>query len=122
VPKPDKQPPSTSDTTTPEMASVLKKLPRVRSKWPKEAKLVKATQFNLYDGDNVVGVVSLNAGTRIKLIYITLAHAVVRIGSTESPLPVNSTDIIELMGGPTTILALPDDTAPKVDSKPEAKN
>ncbi|MEO6993959.1 MAG: hypothetical protein ABI273_10040 [Lacunisphaera sp.] len=121
APKPEKQPPSAADTA-PEMANVLKKLPRVRSKWPKEAKLTKATQFNLYDGNSVVGVISLNAGTRIKIIEITLAHAVVRIGSTESPLPVNSTDIIALMGGAPTILALPDDSPAETESKPATKN
>lgn len=102
---------------TPILAQVLAKLPKVRSKWPAEAKLKWDVKFNLMDGETVVGVISLNAGTRVKIATITPRHAVIRIGSTESPLPVTQTDLIELMGGLEKILALPDDPAPAT-SKP----
>ncbi len=96
------------------MAQLLAKLPKVRSKWPSEAKLVKATDFSLMDGEKIVGVINLNAGTRIKIVEIKLEHVIVRIGATESPVPVMQTDIIERMGGAAKILALPNDPeAPK---------
>jgi hypothetical protein len=99
------------------MAQVLKKLPRVRSHWPAEARLTKPAQFNIYDGDQVVGVVRLNAGTKVKVVEITLQHALVRVGSTQSPLPVSYTDIVDIMGGASEILALPDDAAPADTNK-----
>ena len=61
------------------------------------------------DGDKVVGVIRLEAGTRIKIVEIKPEHAIVRVGATESPVPVVQTDLVELMGGAAKVLALPDD-------------
>ncbi|MCU1329948.1 MAG: hypothetical protein JWN34_5318 [Bryobacterales bacterium] len=103
------------------MASVLAKLPKVRSRWPAQTRLTKATQFNLYDGENVTGVITLNAGSKVRIVDITTQHAVVIVGGNQSPLPVNQTDIIELMGGVPAILAMPDDPAPAADTKTAGK-
>ncbi len=103
------------------MANVLKKLPRVRSRWPAQVKLTKSAQFNLYDGETVAGVITLNAGTTLRIVDINLQHAIVRVGSAQSPLPVTYTDIIATMGGTEKILALPDDAPPKPEAKEPAK-
>jgi hypothetical protein len=124
APKPTPKPEVASTPAAamlPEMASVLAKLPKIRSHWPAEAKLTKATQFNLNDGDKVVGVITLNAGAKFKILSITSQHALVMVAGNQSPLPVNQTDIIELMGGPATILALPDDPSPATEAKKAAK-
>ena len=102
---------------TPTVAQVLRKIPKVRSKWPSETKLKRAVKFNLMDGDTVIGVISLNEGTKVKIVDINVQHAVVTFGSSQSPLPVTQTDIIELMGGAERILALPDDAAAPADKR-----
>jgi len=95
------------------LAEVLKKLPKVRSKWPTEAKLTKNTSFNIYDSGHLIGIIQLNAGTKVRIIEIKLQHAVVEISTGQSPLPVTNTDIIDRMGGAAAILALPDDPVPQ---------
>ena len=101
------------------LADVLKKLPKVRSKWPKEAKLTKNTTFNLYDGGHLIGLIQINAGTKVRVIEIKLEHAVVEISTGQSPLPVINTDIVERMGGAAVILALPDDAPPQSEQVEE---
>ncbi|WP_198529890.1 hypothetical protein [Geminisphaera colitermitum] len=106
--------PST-ETTDPVLSQVLKKLPKIRSRWPEEVRLTKVSRFNILDGSNVIGVVQFNAGTKIRLLEIKPQHAVVKIATGESPLPVLNTDIIEQLGGAQKILAFPDD--PPVETK-----
>ena len=100
---------------------VMRKLVRVRSKWPREVKLTKNTQFNIFDGDKVIGVVGLNAGTKVKLNEIQFRHAIIAVANSRSPVPVSNTDIIESMGGASAILALPDDPSPKAEEKQATK-
>lgn len=80
-----------------------------------EVRLTKVSRFNILDGSNVIGVVQFNAGTKIRLLEIKPQHAVVKIATGESPLPVLNTDIIEQLGGAQKILAFPDD--PPVETK-----
>lgn len=113
--------PTVIDTT---LAEVLKKLPKLRSRWPSQALLTKTAQFNLYEGDKIIGVVTLNPGTKIKILAIKPEHAIVRFGGHESPLPVPNTDIIDRMGGSEAILACPDDASPGAEKpapKPDPK-
>lgn len=98
---------------------VLKKLPQLRSRWPFEAKLTKQSQFRLYNGDKVVGVVILNAGTTVAVLAITPRHAIIEVSGNESPIPVMDTDIVDRMGGADKILAYPDD--PGSDKLQESK-
>jgi len=103
------------------LADVFRKLPKIRSRWPQEAILKAKCHFNLRDGEKVVGIIELDAGTRVTILDIKLQHMVVRIGATESPLPVIKTDIIERMGGAAKILGYPDDPSPKPEkSEPTA--
>lgn len=94
------------------IAEVLKKLPKVRSHWPATAKLTKATRFQLYEGERVVGMFELPADATIKIIEIKLQHVIVKLSLGNSAVPVLNTNIITVMGGPEKILALPDDPAP----------
>jgi hypothetical protein len=103
------------------LAAVLKKLPKVRSKWPKEGKLIKDSHFMLHEGDTIVGIVELNTGAKIKVQEITLENALVIVGGIPSAVPVTNTNIIELMGGSAVILALPDDPVKKTDTTPTQK-
>ena len=91
------------------IAEVLKKLPKVRSRWPATAKLTKATRFQLYEGDRVVGMFELTPGATIKVVEIKLQHAIIKLPMGNSPVPVLNTDIINVMGGVEKVLALPDD-------------
>lgn len=91
------------------LSDVLAKLPKVRSKWPKEVVLPKAQSFNFMEGDKVVGVVQTEAGAKVALIEIKPEHAVIRFAGAETPMPVMKTDIVMQMGGAKKILALPDD-------------
>jgi hypothetical protein len=99
----------------------MEKLVRVRSKWPREVTLTKNTQFNLFDGDKVIGVVGLNAGAKVKLAEVQLQHAIITVANSKSPIPITNTDIIDSMGGAAAILALPDDPNPKGDAKQPTK-
>lgn len=116
-PAPAKAKAEESAPVAPDLARVLAKLPKVRSQWPAEARLTKVTQFTLKDGDKDVGVVRLEEGTRVKIVAIKLEHAVVRIGATESTIPVPNTDVIDRMGGAEKILALPDEPETKETAK-----
>lgn len=116
-PAPAKAKAEESAPVAPDLARVLAKLPKVRSQWPAEARLTKVTQFTLKDGDKDVGVIRLEEGTRVKIVAIKLEHAVVRIGATESTIPVPNTDLIERMGGAEKILALPDEPETKETAK-----
>lgn len=102
---------------------VLKKLPKVRSHWPKTTHVVRAAKFNLVDGTDIIGVIELNAGAKVTLVEIKPEHAIIAYTGLESPLPVPNTDIIEQMGGPEKILALPDDpiAAPAVKPGTDSK-
>lgn len=103
------------------MSQVLRKLPKIRSKWPQEAVLAKTTQFNLLDGGKVVGVMTINAGTKVKIIEVKSEHAVVRVAGNVSPLPVDNLDLVDRMGGAEKILAYPDDETPKPSQPPAQK-
>jgi hypothetical protein len=101
-------------------AEVLAKLPKVRSHWPKEVKLKEKTFFSIYDEGRVVGMMTLDAGSVLKLIEVKPQHAVVRVGQSTSPIPVENTDLIERMGGEKNILDLRDEPPPKETPPPEA--
>ncbi|HRE83582.1 MAG TPA: hypothetical protein PLN52_21230 [Opitutaceae bacterium] len=88
---------------------VLKKLPRVRSHWPKEVTLNRVTKFNIVEGGKVIGVIELHAGTKVRLVEVKPEHAVIALVTGNTPLPVDYTTLIEQMGGPEKILALPDE-------------
>lgn len=113
-------PPPTPKPTTPpapvpvaapaiKTTDVLKKLPRVRSHWPKEVTLNRVTKFNIVEGGKVIGVIELHAGTKVRLVEVKPEHAVVALVTGNTPLPVDYTTLIEQMGGPEKILALPDE-------------
>jgi len=88
---------------------VLAKLPKLRSRWPKEIRLVKRTFFTIYDNGQVIGMTTLEAGSTLKLIEVKPQHAVVRVGESTSPVPVENTDLVERMGSEEAVLAMPDD-------------
>lgn len=113
APEPQKTKPDLQKVDT-ILSQVLQKLPRIRSRWPKEAVLTKVTQFNLFEGDKIIGITTLRPGAKIKIIEIKKEHAVAKFGDKETPLPVGNTDIVDQMGGAEKILALPDDEAPEV--------
>jgi hypothetical protein len=107
--------PSQSDGTQPEnevIAAVLKKLPKVRSHWPEKVKLIKATRFQLYEGDRVVGMFEFSPGATITVFEIKHKHLIAKLALGNSPIPVLNTDTISVMGGAEKILALPDDPTP----------
>lgn len=108
-------------TNDQELARVLAKLPTVYSRWPREAKLVRPTKFNIQEGGKIVGLISLDAGTKVRIVEIKKEHAVVRVGTVEAVTPVQDTNIIELMGGPAAILQLPDETPAASENKNAAK-
>jgi hypothetical protein len=104
------------------LGKVLEKLPRIRSRWPTDAKLTKDVQFNLFEGDRVIGVIGLKTGTKVKIVEIKSEHAVIQFGATQSPMPVTNTDIIDQLGGLEKILALPDDPAPPLEKTAPEKD
>jgi len=93
-------------------ADVLAKLPRLRSRWPKEVRLTQKTFFKIYDGNQVVGLTTLDEGSILKLIEVKPQHAIVRVGQSTSPVPVGNTDLVERMGGEKEILEMKDDPPP----------
>ena len=90
-------------------SEVLRKLPRIRSRWPKQVKLTKDVRFTLYEGERPVGIVGMKAGAPLTLLNVKVEHAIVQVQNSESPLPVLNTDLIEQLGGHAAVLALPDD-------------
>lgn len=106
---PTTPPPAPVATPVVTINDVLKKLPRVRSHWPKEVTLLRVAKFNIVEGGKVIGVIELHAGTKIRLVEVKPEHAVVALVTGNTPLPVDYTTLIEQMGGPEKILALPDE-------------
>lgn len=100
-------------------AAVLAKLPKVRSHWPKEVKLKQKTFFRVYDQGRVVGLMTLDAGSVLRLIDVKPQHAVVRVGDGTSPIPVENTDLVERMGGEKKVLSLHDDPPSKTPPPPK---
>jgi hypothetical protein len=77
--------------------------------------------FNLYNGTKLIGVTSLEVGTKVKLLDIRHEHAIILINGQQSPLPVLNTNIIVLMGGAEKILAYPDDPVIPSEGKAPAE-
>lgn len=96
---------------------VLKKLPKVRSKWPREVQLVKTTQFTMRDGGKEIGVMTLNPGTKVNLVEVKPEHAVILMAGSMSPVPVQNTDLIDRMGGLDAVLRLVDESEIKVEAE-----
>jgi hypothetical protein len=101
---------------------VLARLPKLRSHWPKEVTLTQKTFFKIYDEGRVVGLMTLDAGSILKLLEVKPEHAVVRVGESTSPIPVENTDLVERMGGEEKVLALHDDPPPKETPPPAASS
>jgi hypothetical protein len=92
-------------------APLLSKLPRVRSKWPKQVTLKARSYFQIVSEGARVGMLSKEAGTVLDLVEVTPQHAVVRLDEGQSQLPVERCDLIERMGGEAAIFALADDAS-----------
>lgn len=91
------------------LPEVLRKLPNLRSHWPKTVRLKQRVSFNLVNNGAPVGITSMEAGAVVRLIEVKPQHAVVLVQGSNVPLPVEQSDLIEQMGGASTILLLKDD-------------
>lgn len=68
------------------------------------------------------GVFSVDADTVVALVTVKKEHIIVRVSSSESPVPFEYTDIVKRMGGEAAILAMADEPEePAVEAAPEAK-
>jgi hypothetical protein len=92
-------------------ASVLAKLTRVRSRWPREVALVTQITINILGKDRAITLRTFEPGTVVVLENVTPTEVMVLVQGTGNPLLIEQCDLVERMGGVQAILALPDDSA-----------
>lgn len=97
---------------------MMRKMQRIRSRWPGDVLIKKESYFALKDGGEDVGYISLKAGTKLHLIEIKPEHAIVVVADAICPVPVENTDLVDRLGGISGILALPDDPPPAEAASP----
>jgi hypothetical protein len=100
----------------------LAKLPKIRSKWPKQVTLKVKSYFQIIEDGRAVGIQSKEAGTVLDLVEVKPQHAVVFLEGGQSALPVEQCDLVERMGGEAAILALTDDPSPALASPSKSAN
>jgi hypothetical protein len=90
----------------------MKKLQRIRSRWPQLIQIKKEIYFALREGDDDVGYISLKPGAKLRVVEIKPEHAIVVVGDAVCPVPVEYTDLLDRLGGIAVVLAMPDDPPP----------
>jgi len=98
----------------------MKKLQRIRTRWPQLVQIKKDIYFALKDGDEEVGYISLKPGTKLRLVEIKPQHAIVVVGDAVCPVPVEYTDLLDRLGGITAVLGLADDPPPADEAAAKA--